>query len=71
MKRNTALKAINPILLILLINQALSGMFHSQYSPPAFEILHETAGKVFIALAVVHFILNFNWAKANYINFRR
>ncbi|MBN1795107.1 MAG: hypothetical protein JW804_00380 [Sedimentisphaerales bacterium] len=70
MKKNTALKIINPILLLLLINQAASGLFHGQYSHQAFEILHEGAGKVFIGLAIVHFILNFSWIKASYFKKR-
>jgi hypothetical protein len=67
MKRNTALKILNPVLLVLFINQALSGLFHSKYSYEAFELLHETAGKIFIGLLVLHIILNFNWIKANYL----
>ena len=70
MKRNTALKILNPVLAVLFINQALSGIFHHQISYEAFEILHKAAGKVFIGLVVVHFVLNFNWIKANYLKRR-
>ena len=66
MKKNTILKIINPILLVLVINQVITGWLHIRLSPKTFEFLHEGTGKVLLVLAVVHLILNFNWVKVNY-----
>jgi heme A synthase len=68
MKRNTALKILNPILGILLVNQIATGLLRTKMSYEAFEILHEGAGVVLAGLVVLHLILNFNWIKANYFN---
>lgn len=57
------LKFVNPILAILFITQAVSGLAHSQLSHDAFEAVHGFGGKVFIALVIVHIWLNFGWIK--------
>jgi len=66
MKRNTALKILNPVLAVLLINQVLTGLFGRELSHEAFEIFHRKAALVLAAFVVLHLILNFNWIKASY-----
>jgi hypothetical protein len=66
MKRNTALKILNPVLAILLINQVLTGLFGHELSHEAFEIFHRKAALVLVAFVIVHVILNFNWIKVSY-----
>jgi hypothetical protein len=66
MKRNTLHKVLNPILVVLALNQAATAIFSDALPPRAFEILHQGGGFVFLTLIAVHFILNFNWVKANY-----
>jgi hypothetical protein len=66
MKKNTALKILNPILLVLFVNQAVTGLFHAKISHEAFEFLHEGGGVLLLILAAIHLILNFNWIKASY-----
>jgi len=66
MKRNTFHKILNPILLILFINQAITVLFLDELPRWAFETFHKGAGSVLLALIALHFILNFNWVKANY-----
>jgi hypothetical protein len=66
MKRNTALKILNLILLVLVVNQAVTALLHDKLPHEAFEFFHQGGGTVLIALIVVHIILNFNWVKANY-----
>ena len=66
MSRNTFHKILNPILAVLAVNQALTAIFSDELPPKVFEILHQGGGFVFLALIAVHFILNFNWVKANY-----
>jgi len=68
MKRNIALKILNPVLLVLFVSQALTGLFHAKVSPEAFELLHEGGGILLIVLIVGHLILNFNWIKASYFS---
>jgi hypothetical protein len=66
MKRSTALKILNLILLVLLVNQAATVLFLSKLSQEAFEVLHKGGGMILIVLIIVHFILNINWVKASY-----
>jgi hypothetical protein len=66
MKRNTFHKILNPILVILFINQAITVLLLDELPHWAFETFHKGAGGVLLALIALHFILNFNWVKANY-----
>ncbi len=66
MSRNAALKILNPILAVFFVNQAVTVLFREHLSYKAFEIFHKGGGVILIGLIVVHFILNFNWVKANY-----
>ena len=66
MKKNTLHKILNLILFLLAINQAATAIFSDNLPPKVFEVLHQGGGFVFLAIIAVHFILNFNWVKANY-----
>lgn len=66
MKRNDALKIVNPILAVLVVNQILTGLFGRSLSHGAFEVFHKDGGFVLAGVAVLHLILNWNWVKANY-----
>ena len=66
MSRNKALKVVNLILLVLLINQAATGMLGMDLPNWAFEWGHKRAAYVLITLAIIHLVLNWNWMKANY-----
>jgi uncharacterized membrane protein len=66
MKRNTLHKILNPILVVLALNQAGTAIFSDELPHEVFETLHQDAGFVFLALIALHFITNFNWFKANY-----
>ena len=66
MKKNTALKILNPILMLLLVNQAVTAIFSVKLPHEIFTILHKGGGTILITLAVLHLILNFNWVKASY-----
>jgi heme A synthase len=68
MKKNTALKIINPILFISIINQLMTGFFRMKLSRETFEVLHEGGAIILAGLVTVHIILNFNWIKANYFH---
>ena len=66
MKRNALLKILNPILAILLLNQALTGLLSDSLSGEAFEVLHEGGGVAFVIGGLLHLVLNWNWVKANF-----
>ena len=68
MKRNTALKILNPILFVFFINQAVTAFFREHLSMDVFRVFHMGGGTILICLIAVHFILNFNWVKANYFH---
>ena len=66
MKRTHALKLLNPILALLFLNQAITGLFSEQIPYETFELLHETGAYLLILVAITHIILNWNWVKASY-----
>ena len=68
MKKNTALKIVNPVLFILIIYQVVTGFSRMKLSHETFEVLHEGGGMILAVLVIVHIILNFNWIKANYFH---
>ncbi len=65
-KRNELHKILNPILVVFALNQAATAIFSDALPPRAFEILHQGGGFILLALIALHFVLNFNWVKANY-----
>jgi hypothetical protein len=68
MKRNTTLKILNLILLVLFVNQAVTVLFREHISLEAFRFFHMGGGAILLSLIALHFILNFNWVKANYFH---
>jgi hypothetical protein len=68
MKKNTALKIVNPILLVLIISQLVTGFSRMKLSHDTFEVLHKGGGIILAGLVIVHIILNFNWIKVNYFH---
>jgi len=67
MKKNTALKIVNPIMGVLLINQVLVAFLHDLLPKEVFEFLHEGGGVVFAVAAILHVTLNWNWIKMNFL----
>jgi len=66
MKRNSALKVLNPFLFVLFISQTATVLFHEHIPYKTFQIFHKGGGMVLLALISAHIIMNFNWIKANY-----
>jgi hypothetical protein len=74
MTKNTAWRILNPILLVLALNQLVTaiiveiqGSSTPIISDETFEIFHEGTGYVFVGLIFLHLILNFNWIRSNYL----
>ena len=66
MKRNSALKVLNPILGLLLLNQLLTGLMGGMLPREAFAAVHKGGGIVLASAVSLHVILNWNWIKANF-----
>ena len=66
MTKATALKILNPILALLFLNQAATGLLADELPREAFEILHEGGAYLLIAGVVLHVFLNWNWVKATF-----
>ena len=67
MSKNKALKVVNVLLLILIVNQAVTGILGAKLPHEVFEWGHERAAFVLLAVAAVHLVLNWNWVKVNYL----
>jgi Domain of unknown function (DUF4405) len=66
MNKTKALKIINPILAILILNQPLSGLLLSVTHWEFFEDLHVICGVLLFVFAVVHVMLNWKWVTSTY-----
>lgn len=69
--QSSALKAINPILGILMVNQLVTGLFAHTLSADLFEIVHKGGGITLAFLATLHLALNWRWVKLTYFNRRQ
>jgi len=65
-RKQAALKIVNPLLGVLIVNQALTGLFHLYVSKSAFEVLHEKGGLLLLGMVILHVVLNWNWVKAQF-----
>ena len=66
MKRNAALKFLNPVLGLLLVSQLATGFFGASLPREAFVLLHKGGAIAVAAAALLHLSLNWNWVQANY-----
>ena len=67
MNRMTLLKIVNPLLAVLALNQATTGLLFDLLPRPVFEIIHQGGGIAFVIAAGLHVLLNWNWIKSNYL----
>ena len=65
MNKLTSLKILNPILFILLIYVASTGLGHDLIKAELFEKIHPGGGVLLIIAAVIHLFLNWGWIKSN------
>lgn len=63
MKKQTVLKIINPLALVLFIIQALTGITHELIPFELFEKLHGTTGYLLVIVVMTHILFNWNWFK--------
>jgi hypothetical protein len=67
MKRNSALKVVNPILGLLVFGQIIGGLSNDLLPEETFLFLHGSNGILIGIVAIVHLSLNWNWVKANFL----
>lgn len=68
MKKAAWLKRINPVLFVVLVAQAATGLGHERMPEELFEWLHPVGGLVLVVLAAVHLALNWTWVKTVYVS---
>jgi hypothetical protein len=71
MKKQNALKVINLLMITDVIVIVFALVFYKAIpsalqGSEAMAEIHEISGAIFIILAIIHFILNFNWIKSMY-----
>jgi hypothetical protein len=65
MKKQTALRVLNPVLFLLVIYQGVTGFFRmNMYTH--FQAVHPIVGALLIAVAIVHLALNWPWVRSQY-----
>jgi len=65
MKKTTLLKIVNVLMALLFVNMAVTGVFSGAIGDLV-GLVHVKAGYLFIALAVLHIILNWTWIKSTF-----
>lgn len=70
MSRNMALRILNPVLALVLINQVFSGAFRESLPYKVFAVLHQGGAVILIIAVLLHVGLNGNWIKAQYLKKR-
>lgn len=68
MKNNSVLKILNPVLAVLVLLQAVTGVLHDLIPRRLFEIIHPVDGILLTLCAILHLSLNWNWIKANVLS---
>ena len=67
MNKKKSLKYINCIIAVLILNQALTGIFHKSLSHGAFEIVHQGCGILLFIGVLIHVALNWGWVKTTFL----
>ena len=62
MNKQKQLVFVNPILGLLVLIQAMSGLLHDILPKDVFEVLHK-AGWALVILVIYHVYLNWSWVK--------
>lgn len=71
MSKNAALKVLNPILVVLVVSQALSAIFADDLSFQTFQWLHKGGGALLLIGIGLHIVLNWPWFRANLLPRKR
>jgi len=66
MKKANALKILNPVIGLLILNQLTTGILREHLPEETFEHLHIPGAILLIIGTIVHLALNWSWIKAMY-----
>lgn len=66
MDKKTLLKIVNPILLVLIVNQLATGFKPRLYGLGTFRLMHKQMAVIFSMVLVAHLALNFAWMRNTY-----
>lgn len=66
-KKNVQLKVLNALLALLLVSQALTGLFRDSLPDAVFEDIHVPGGLLIITGVILHVILNWGWVRVNFL----
>ncbi len=69
-KRQTALKVVNPILLLLALYQGITGFFRVEMYTH-FKAAHPIAGGLLLLFIAIHLALNWPWVRSQFFKSRR
>jgi len=70
MNKPSLLKMVNPVLGIVFVIQAFTGIFHdavTEISYGAFKTIHGLGGYLLVILVVTHLYLNWSWIKNSFM----
>ncbi len=70
MNRQKALRTLNPVMLVVLLYQGVTGVFRFTFYEH-FKLMHPIFGLVLLLLGAMHLVLNWPWVKSNYLSGRR
>ena len=66
MIKTRILLILNPIIAILILNQAVTGILKKSISYGTYEVLHGVGGIITVIAVIIHVILNWKWVSSNY-----
>lgn len=66
MNKSAILKYLNPLLGLLFLLQASSGLMLKLAPNKIAGEIHELLGPIFVIVVLLHFYLNYNWIKSTY-----
>jgi hypothetical protein len=64
--KKSALKFLNIIIAVLILNQATTAALSDFIGPETFEVLHEAGGALLLLGIIIHVILNWGWVKSTF-----
>jgi hypothetical protein len=70
MNKKDALKIVNPMMAIFMLNQALNGLLSDLMPYDLFHLLHK-GGWILTPLSIAHVVLNWSCIKSNFARSNR
>ena len=64
MDKRRLLRIINPIVLILVLNQLGTGFKPRLYGPGTFRLMHKQMAVILLIALIAHLALNFSWIRS-------